>query len=106
MTLTFARDGSFVLDVANDAVWLEHRLIPFRDAARDPAIRYVSFTRNFGHQAALTAGLDHASGDAVVSLDSDLQHPPEIVPDLIDRARALGIDPSTLYRKRERYGLR
>jgi len=56
-------------------------------AAADPRVRYVSLSRNFGHQAALTAGLDHASGDAVVSLDSDLQHPPALIPTLVARWR-------------------
>ena len=45
-------------------------------AARDPAVRVYSLSRNFGHQIALTAGLDAARGDAVVMMDSDLQHPP------------------------------
>jgi dolichol-phosphate mannosyltransferase len=53
----------------------------------DPRVRYLSLTRNFGHQAALTAGLEHARGDVVVSLDSDLQHPPDAIPLLIDRWR-------------------
>jgi polyisoprenyl-phosphate glycosyltransferase len=48
-------------------------------AARDPRYRALSFSRNFGHQAAITAGLDVASGDAVVILDADLQDPPEIL---------------------------
>jgi glycosyltransferase involved in cell wall biosynthesis len=48
-----------------------------------PNVRYVSLTRNFGHQTALKAGLDHASGDCVISLDADLQHPPELIPDMI-----------------------
>ncbi|HEY4646274.1 MAG TPA: glycosyltransferase family 2 protein, partial [Steroidobacteraceae bacterium] len=45
-------------------------------------IRYLSLTRNFGHQTALRAGLDHASGDCVISLDADLQHPPELIPEM------------------------
>jgi len=45
-------------------------------AARDPRYRALSFSRNFGHQAAITAGLDVASGDAVVIMDADLQDPP------------------------------
>lgn len=57
-------------------------------AAADSRVRYVSLSRNFGHQAALTAGLDHATGDAVVSLDSDLQHPPALIPSLVERWRA------------------
>jgi dolichol-phosphate mannosyltransferase len=56
-------------------------------AARDPAIRYVSFTRNFGHQAALRAGLRHARGDAVVVLDCDFEHPPALIPLLIEQWR-------------------
>lgn len=56
-------------------------------AAADPRVRYVSLSRNFGHQAALTAGLDHATGDAVVSLDSDLQHPPALIPTLVGKWR-------------------
>ncbi|MBN9519090.1 glycosyltransferase family 2 protein [bacterium] len=56
-------------------------------AAADPRVRYVSLSRNFGHQVALTAGLDHATGDAVVSLDSDLQHPPALIPALVAKWR-------------------
>jgi glycosyltransferase involved in cell wall biosynthesis len=52
-------------------------------AAADANVRYISFSRNFGHQYALAAGIDHAFGDAVVTLDGDLQHPPELIPDLI-----------------------
>jgi dolichol-phosphate mannosyltransferase len=44
-------------------------------------------SRNFGHQAALTAGLEHSRGDAVVTLDSDLQHPPALIPELVARWR-------------------
>jgi len=54
-----------------------------RLAAADPRITVLSLTRNFGHQAALTAGLDYARGDAVVTMDSDLQHPPEMIPRMI-----------------------
>jgi polyisoprenyl-phosphate glycosyltransferase len=54
-------------------------------AARDARVRYLSLSRNFGHQAALTAGLEHARGDAVVSLDSDLQHPPGLIPTLVQK---------------------
>jgi dolichol-phosphate mannosyltransferase len=51
--------------------------------ARDERVHYLSFSRNFGHQAALSAGLDRAHGDAVVFLDADLQHPPELIPTLL-----------------------
>ena len=52
---------------------------------RDPRVKYIGLSRNFGHQYALTAGLDFASGDAVVSLDTDLQHPPELIPTLLQK---------------------
>jgi dolichol-phosphate mannosyltransferase len=48
-------------------------------AERDPRVRVLTLTRNFGHQAALCAGLDHATGDAVVFIDADLQDPPELI---------------------------
>lgn len=52
-------------------------------ASRDPLIKVVNLLRNFGHQSAVTAGLDIAEGDAVVLIDSDLQDPPEVIPELI-----------------------
>jgi dolichol-phosphate mannosyltransferase len=59
-----------------------------RNLARtDLRVRYLSLSRNFGHQAALTAGLEHARGDVVISLDSDLQHPPDMIPLLLARWR-------------------
>jgi dolichol-phosphate mannosyltransferase len=51
--------------------------------AKDPRVRHLSFTRNFGHQAALLAGLEHSTGDCVVTMDGDLQHPPYVVPELV-----------------------
>jgi polyisoprenyl-phosphate glycosyltransferase len=57
-------------------------------AGTDPRVRVVQLSRNFGHQTALTAGLDHARGDAVVMLDADLQDPPELIPRMLDHWRA------------------
>ena len=57
-------------------------------AMNDPRVRVVQLSRNFGHQTALTAGLDHARGDAVVMLDADLQDPPELIPKMLDHWRA------------------
>ena len=54
-----------------------------RLAQEDPRIRILTLSRNFGHQAALTAGLDHAEGEIVISLDADGQHPPELIPEMI-----------------------
>ncbi len=57
-------------------------------AERDPRIRGSHFARNFGHQTAVTAGIDHASGQATVLIDADLQDPPELILEMIERWRA------------------
>jgi len=73
----------FVDDGSRDRSW---QLI--RDlAAADPHVRGVRFSRNFGHQMAFAAGLDHAGGEAVVIMDADLQDPPELIPELVARWR-------------------
>src|SRR5689334_10579380 len=54
---------------------------------RDQRVSAIVFARNFGHQAALTAGLMWAGGDAVITLDSDLQHPPEMIPVFLQKWR-------------------
>jgi dolichol-phosphate mannosyltransferase len=56
-------------------------------ARADTRVRFVSFVRNFGHQVALRAGLRHARGSAVILMDCDFEHPPELVPELITRWR-------------------
>lgn len=48
-------------------------------------VKYLSFSRNFGHQLALKAGLDYALGDIVISMDADMQHPPKLIPSLIKK---------------------
>jgi dolichol-phosphate mannosyltransferase len=68
-------------------------------AARDERVRVVSLSRNFGHQTALTAGLDHARGDAVAMIDADLQDPPELIPEMLDHWRR-GTDVVYAVRKR------
>lgn len=52
-------------------------------AAQDENVKLVGFSRNFGHEAAMIAGIDYASGDAIVCMDSDLQHPPECLPEIV-----------------------
>jgi dolichol-phosphate mannosyltransferase len=54
-----------------------------RIAETDPAVRVIDLSRNFGHQVALTAGIDHATGDAVIAMDADLQDPPELIPEML-----------------------
>lgn len=56
-------------------------------AKSDPHVRPVIFARNFGHQLAVTAGLDYSRGQAVIIIDADLQDPPEIIPDLVAKWR-------------------
>ncbi len=58
-----------------------------RFRAEDPSIKIIGLSRNFGKEAALAAGLDHATGDAVIPIDADLQDPPELIPDLVARWR-------------------
>lgn len=54
-------------------------------AARDSHVKVINFARNFGHQVAVTAGIDYARGDAVILIDSDLQDPPEVIAELIEK---------------------
>lgn len=53
--------------------------------AAHPYVHFISFSRNFGHQQALKAGIDFAAGDAIIMMDADLQHPPELIGQMIDK---------------------
>src|SRR5687768_10575957 len=53
--------------------------------AQNPEVRVLRLSRNFGHQIAVTAGLEEAEGNAVVVIDADLQDPPEVIPELVER---------------------
>jgi polyisoprenyl-phosphate glycosyltransferase len=53
--------------------------------AQNNKVNYLSFSRNFGHQSALRAGYHYASGDCVICMDGDLQHPPELIPKMIEK---------------------
>src|SRR5919109_472554 len=55
--------------------------------ARDERVKFLSLSRNFGHQIAITAGLDYSSGQAAVVMDADLQDPPEVIPQLVEQWR-------------------
>ncbi len=68
-------------------------------AVEDRTVRVCSLSRNFGHQITLTAGLDHAAGDAVIMMDSDLQHPPSLIPVLVAKWRE-GYDIASAVRLR------
>lgn len=56
-------------------------------ARRFPQVKYIDFSRNFGHQVAVTAGLDKAKGDAVVIIDADLQDPPELIAEMYEKLK-------------------
>lgn len=68
-------------------------------SAKNKRIKLISFYRNFGHQMALTAGYTHAKGDCIISMDSDLQDPPEIIPQMIDKWHG---GAKVVYAKREK----
>lgn len=69
----------FVNDGSTDA----SKMILTELAASDPSVRVINFSRNFGHEAAMIAGLDYSTGDGVVCMDADLQHPPECLAQII-----------------------
>lgn len=71
----------FVDDGSRDSTWLKIREL----STRDPRVRGLSLSRNFGHQAALTCGYDLARGDAVICLDADLQDPPGVIAAMLAR---------------------
>jgi len=71
--IVFVNDGS--RDGSLAALWAL--------GAADPRVKVVSLSRNFGHQTSITAGLDHARGEAIVIMDGDLQDPPEVIPTLL-----------------------
>jgi len=73
-------------------------------AGRPGRIGVLHLSRNFGHQAAITAGMDHAEGDAVITMDADMQHPPGLLPELVKRWEE-GFDVvQTIRRRTERAG--
>jgi len=73
--MIFINDGSRdrTADIINDI------------CREDPNIKMLDFSRNFGHQTAITAGMDYASGSAIVVIDADLQDPPEVIPQMIEK---------------------
>lgn len=75
-----------------------------RAHASEPRIRVIDLSRNFGKEIALTAGLDHARGEAVIPIDADLQHPPEIIPAMVARWREGYEIVAAAHRRREGEG--
>ncbi len=87
-TITFVDDGS------TDGTLSELKRI----AAADPRVFFISLARNFGHQNALKAGLDMVDGDCVIMMDGDMQHPPDLIPEMIAQWEA-GFDVVYTIRK-------
>ena len=81
--LTSLNQYTFELILINDGS-SDGTFSAIRDLAKHPWVKGIDLTRNFGKEAALTAGLDHAQGDAVIFIDSDLQHPPEVIGQFIE----------------------
>lgn len=73
--LLFVNDGS-----QDDSLKLLLKL-----AEQDERVKAISFSRNFGHEAAMIAGLDYSSGDGIICMDADLQHPPECIPAIVEK---------------------
>ena len=59
--------------------------LPREISSKDKRVKLISFSRNFGHQIAITAGMDKASGQVVVLIDADLQDPPEVIPEMTEK---------------------
>ena len=72
----------------NDGSMDGSRSILFKIAKDDENVKVVHFSRNFGHEAAMIAGIDHAEGDYLVCMDADLQHPPTLLPEIIRKFEA------------------
>lgn len=80
-TLPYSFELFFIDDGSTDRAYQVIKNLQLRDSR----IKAISFSRNFGHQAALTAGLQYATGDAVITMDGDLQHPPALIRILLEK---------------------
>ena len=87
LNLTSDGGGGWEIILVNDGSRDASLAIASAHADRDCRIRVVSFSRNFGHEAASTAGLRYARGDAVVLMDADLQDPPTVIPEMLAKWR-------------------
>ena len=81
-------DNPYEIIFVNDGSMDGSRSILFKIAKDDENVTVVHFSRNFGHEAAMIAGIDHAEGDYLVCMDADLQHPPTLLPEIIRKFEA------------------
>ena len=93
----FYKETNKILEQIKNSGW-EHELIFVNDGSKDQSldileelagmdknVKIVSFSRNFGHEAAMIAGIDYSTGDGIICMDADLQHPPECIPKIIEK---------------------
>ena len=96
----FYKETNKILEQIRKSGW-EHELIIVNDGSSDNSlsileelakedhdVKLISFSRNFGHEAAMIAGIDHSTGDGIICMDADLQHPPECIPQIIEKFSA------------------
>ena len=93
----FYKETNKILEQIKKSGW-EHELIFVNDGSADNSlsileeiahedhdVKLISFSRNFGHEAAMIAGIDYSTGDGIICMDADLQHPPECIPEIIEK---------------------
>ena len=80
-------DAEFEILCVDDGSKDQTRELLVKQAAKDPRVKAVFFSRNFGKESAMSAALDFATGDAVIPIDADLQDPPELIPQMIEKWR-------------------
>lgn len=78
-------DWDYELIFVNDGSQDSTMEVLTRLSLKDPNVKVISFSRNFGHEAAMIAGLDYSTGDGIVCMDADLQHPPEYLPEIVKK---------------------
>ena len=96
----FYKETNKILEQIKKSGW-EHELIFVNDGSADNSlsileelaredhdVKLISFSRNFGHEAAMIAGIDYSTGDGIICMDADLQHPPECIPEIIEKFEA------------------
>lgn len=87
----------FEILYVNDGSSDKSRQILAQIANSNKHVRIINFSRNYGHEAAMLAGIDHSNGDCIICMDADLQHPPAVIPEMVERFKA-GVEILTMVR--------